>query len=106
MREEHGPLDVRAHTETWEDVLRLQAEGVYPAAFAAIHSPVLMLHGAYDPHPGEMIRASLLPHLPQLEYREIARCGHSPWLERAIRDEFFAVLHDWLLRHHVEGRGA
>lgn len=28
-----GPLDVRAHTETWDDRLRLQREGVYPAAF-------------------------------------------------------------------------
>jgi pimeloyl-ACP methyl ester carboxylesterase len=27
---ESGPLDVRAHTETWQDMLRLQEEGVYP----------------------------------------------------------------------------
>ncbi len=103
-----GPFDTRAHAETWNDMLRLQEEGVYPAAFSAIESPVMMLHGAYDPHPGGMIRASLLPHLPQLEYREWERCGHSPWLERAIRDEFFAVLRDWLTRrilgdgHHRE----
>src|SRR5947209_12079030 len=53
------PFDLRAHTETWEDMVRLQAAGVYPAAFAAITSLVLMLHGAYDPHPGSMIRTSL-----------------------------------------------
>ena len=49
--------DARAHLETWEDMLRLQAEGVYPAAFESIDVPVLMLHGAVDPHPGPMIRA-------------------------------------------------
>ena len=98
-REETGPFDVRAHTETWEDMVRLQEEGVYPAAFALIESPVMMLHGAYDPHPGQMIRASLEPYLPQLEYREWERCGHSPWLERGIRDEFFAVMRDWLAQH-------
>jgi pimeloyl-ACP methyl ester carboxylesterase len=92
-------IDVRAHTETWEDMLRLQAAGVYPAAFAAIRSPVLMLHGAYDPHPGGMIRGSLAPYLPQLEYHELERCGHSPWRERAARVEFFAVLRTWLSRH-------
>ena len=81
---------------TWEDMVRLQNEGVYPAAFAAIKSPVLMLHGAVDPHPGEMIRASLAPHLPQLEYREWERCGHYPWLEKSARDKFFSVLRDWL----------
>jgi pimeloyl-ACP methyl ester carboxylesterase len=82
--------------ETWEDMVRLQGEGVYPAAFAAIKSPVLMLHGANDPHPGEMIRASLAPHIPQLEYREWQRCGHYPWLEKSARDEFFSVLRTWL----------
>jgi pimeloyl-ACP methyl ester carboxylesterase len=90
--------DARAFRETWEDMLRLQEEGVYPAAFAAIKSPALMLHGAVDPHPGQLIRASLAPHLPQLEYVEWERCGHYPWLEKAVRDEFFAVLGGWLRR--------
>ncbi len=93
------PFDSRAHAETWADMLRLQDVGVYPAAFASIRSPVLMLHGAYDPHPGGMIRASLTPFIPQLEYREWERCGHSPWIERAVRDEFFAVLRDWIASH-------
>lgn len=89
-------FDERGHHETWDDMLRLQSEGVYPAAFAAIQSPVLMLHGTFDPHPGQMIRASLEPYLPQLEYREWKQCGHYPWLERSVREEFFAVLREWL----------
>lgn len=93
------PFDVVAHDETWNDMVRLQQAGVYPAAFAAIVSPVLMLHGTYDPHPGPMIRASLEPHVPQLEYREWERCGHSPWTERFVRDDFFAVMTGWLTRH-------
>lgn len=91
--------DARACQETWEDMVRLQEEGVYPAAFAAIVTPVLMLHGADDPHPGRMIRASLAPYLPQLEYREWDRCGHYPWLESAVREEFFCVLVGWLAQH-------
>lgn len=98
-REQDEPFDLRAHTETWDDMLRMQERGVYPAAFAAIESPVLMLHGAYDPHPGRMIRASLGPYLPRLEYREWERCGHSPWLETGVREEFFAVMRGWLSRH-------
>jgi pimeloyl-ACP methyl ester carboxylesterase len=96
-----GPevCDAAANLETWGDMLRLQAEGVYPAAFAAIDAPVLMLHGAFDPHPGQMIRAGLEPYLPQLECREWERCGHYPWLERWAREEFFAVLREWLGAH-------
>ncbi len=93
------PFDVRAHTETWNDMVRLQEEGIYPGAFSSITSPVLMLHGAYDPHPGQMIRASLEQHIPHLEYREFDRCGHRPWAEKHARDEFFAVLRDWLMQH-------
>jgi pimeloyl-ACP methyl ester carboxylesterase len=92
------PFDKRAHGETWSDMMRLQREGFYPAAFAAIRSPVLMLHGGFDPHPGEMIRDSLLPFIPDLRFRQWERCGHSPWEEPDVRDEFFATLSDWLNR--------
>jgi len=93
---EPGPLHEHDHRETWEDMLRLQEEGMYPAAFRAIRGPVMMLHGTYDPHPGRMILDGLKPVLPQIEYREWERCGHYPWLEPAARDEFFAVLGAWL----------
>jgi len=58
-----------------------------------------MLHGAYDPHPGRMIRASLEPYVAPLEYREWERCGHDPWRERGVRDQFFVALREWLGRH-------
>ncbi len=89
-------FDPVAHAQSWDDMIRLQEDGAYPAAFASITSPVLMVHGDYDPHPGAMIRDSLLPHVPQLEYIELARCGHSPWNERYAREEFFAVVGWWL----------
>ncbi len=88
--------DAEAYFESWEDMLRLQENGVYPNAFDAIRAPVLMLHGSADPHPGPMIRDSLLPYLPHLEYREWERCGHYPWLERAVREEFLEALGGWL----------
>ncbi len=88
--------DAIAYQETWDDMVRLQTDGIYPAAFASIHSPILMLHGAADPHPGKMICASLRPLLPQIEYIEWDRCGHYPWREKAVRPEFFSVLRRWL----------
>lgn len=95
---ESNPLrcDARGNHETWSDLLRLHDEGTYPAAFSAIRCPVLMLHGAEDPHPGVLIRDSLTPVLPQLEYVEFPRCGHYPWLELHARDVFLAGLRAWL----------
>ena len=89
-------VDARSNKEVWDDVVQLQEAGTYPAAFSAIKSPVLMLHGAHDPHPGPMIRDSLLRHIPHLEYVELDRCGHDPWRERYGREEFFRVLRKWL----------
>jgi pimeloyl-ACP methyl ester carboxylesterase len=93
---EDDQVDAQAHHETWDDMMRLQAEGAYPAAFAAIKVPILMIHGTFDPHPGRLIFESLRPHLPQLEYREFERCGHYPWLERATADAFFSLVLEWL----------
>ncbi|HEX9886261.1 MAG TPA: alpha/beta hydrolase [Longimicrobiales bacterium] len=90
--------DHRGNVETWRDMVRLETQGFYPAAFDVITAPVLMLHGDTDPHPGGMIRATLAGVLPQLEYVELERCGHYPWLERHARQEFFGVLGDWLVR--------
>ncbi|MBI1850224.1 MAG: alpha/beta hydrolase [Planctomycetes bacterium] len=95
---ERVECDARAHDESWTDMVRLQDAGVYPAAFATIDAPVLMLHGADDPHPGPMIRASLAPHIRRLEYIEWPRCGHYPWLERHARSAFFAALREAITR--------
>ena len=69
---------------------------MYPAAFSAIDAPVIMLHGTVDPHPGGMILDNLRSYIPHLEYREWERCGHYPWLESVVRDEFLKVLRQWL----------
>lgn len=101
-KDESEPFDLTAHDETWSDMRRLQDDGTYPNAFAAIESPVLMIHGQHDPHPGKMIRDSLLPFLPQLEYREFERCGHSPWIEKSSRERFFSAICEWLEEHAIQ----
>jgi pimeloyl-ACP methyl ester carboxylesterase len=89
-------VDAVGHEQTWRDVLRRQATGLEPQSFHAIGSLVLMLHGDDDPHPGTMIRDTLLPHIPQLEYVGIPRCGHEPWRERHGREPFLTALQGWL----------
>ena len=96
---DEGPFDARGHEETWSDMMRCQAEGLYPAAFSRVRGPVIMLQGAYDPHPGAMIRELLARVMPQVEYKEWERCGHYPWRERACREDFLAVLKAWLSEH-------
>jgi pimeloyl-ACP methyl ester carboxylesterase len=100
-------FDARGHAETWSDMLHLQNSGIYPSSFEAIKTPVLMLHGDFDPHPGPLIRSSLEPYLAQLEYRELSRCGHYPWAERYASEEFYATIRDWMgALTSASGRGS
>lgn len=99
---ETEPFDMKAHTETWNDMLRCQDEGIYPQSFTLIKSPVIMLHGTYDPHPGKMIRDSLKRYIPQLEYREFKKCGHTPAIEIYARDDFFKLMRNWLKNRFSE----
>ena len=91
--------DARGHRESWGDMLRLQEEGILPAALAAWRGPTLMLHGDGDPHPGEMIRDTLRAVSPHLTWIGLARCGHEPWRERGAREAFLRALGGWLADH-------
>ncbi len=91
------PPDAAGNIETWDDVLRLQREGIEPGIFRAIAARVLMIHGDMDPHPGFETRDLLRCLIPQLEYVEIERCGHEPWRERFARDRFLDILRKWIL---------
>jgi len=100
------PFDAKGHEETWSDLLRCQDEGIYPQSFTSIRVPVLMLHGADDPHPGQMIRDTLKQYIPHLEYHEFPRCGHQPEIEKYAKDDFFAVMNGWLEEKLAEKTGA
>ncbi len=91
--------DALGHDETWQDMIRLQTKGEFPQSFSSIDIPTIMLHGAYDPHPGKMIYESLRHYIPQLTYKEWPACGHYPWLEIEAREKFFTTLHEWLSQH-------
>lgn len=89
------PLDAVGHEETWNDVLRRQRDHVDPDCFATITCPVTMFHGDADPHPGPATRDTLRRFIPRLEYVELQRCGHAPWLERHAREPFLALIREW-----------
>ncbi len=91
--------DARGHRESWGDMLRLQRNGIYPAAFSYVGVPVLMMHGDYDPHPGRSTYDTLQTVMPQIEYEELVGCGHYPWWEQHGRGAFFTMLREWLARH-------
>jgi len=94
--DETEEYDRKGHDESWRDMLRLQASRVYPETFVRIRAPLLMLHGDWDPHPGQTTLKTLVPYIPHIEYAEIQNCGHYPWRERHARAKFYGHVRAWL----------
>jgi pimeloyl-ACP methyl ester carboxylesterase len=92
-----GEFDRKAFDETWGDMIRCQKERIYPDLFVNISCPVVMIHGDYDPHPGKITADYLKTYVPQLEYKELANCGHAPDIEKYARNEFYEFLGSWVI---------
>jgi pimeloyl-ACP methyl ester carboxylesterase len=88
--------DEQGFRETWSDALRLQEQGIQPAEFSAIKVPVIMIHGADDPHPGDMIFQSLNRYICHLKFVQIPQCGHKPWIELRAKAQFYQLMEESL----------
>jgi pimeloyl-ACP methyl ester carboxylesterase len=84
--------DEAGFRQTWADALFLQESGVQPAEFARVKAPVIMIHGSEDPHPGALIHQSLVPLVRDIQFQELRRCGHKPWVEQEAKEKFHELL--------------
>lgn len=95
-------FDRQGFEETWNDEMRCQDEGIHPQQFAKITCPVIMLHGAHDPHPGKMTYHQLREFIPHLEYKEFERCGHDPLIEKYAHKEYALFVKSWIAENLVK----
>jgi pimeloyl-ACP methyl ester carboxylesterase len=59
---------------------------------AKLLCPVIAIHGDHDPHPADGVEKPLSKFLRDFQFILLKNCGHTPWLERQARAEFFNVL--------------
>lgn len=87
-------VDIRGdiHRGVWSEAARLRASGELLGMAPAIRCPVVAIHGDYDPHPAEGVRAPLAAGLRDFRFERLAHCGHKPWVERQARNAFFELL--------------
>jgi pimeloyl-ACP methyl ester carboxylesterase len=76
----------------WKEAEELRASGELLRIGKGIHCPVVAIHGDYDPHPYEGVKIPLSSILADFRFILIEKCGHIPWIERNVRDEFFDIL--------------
>ncbi len=76
----------------WAEAEQLRKDGELLGAATKIVCPVVAVHGDYDPHPAEGVRAPLERVLADFRFILLKKCGHEPWAEKHAHDEFFRIL--------------
>ena len=77
----------------WPEAATLRASGELLRQAARVASPVLAIHGDYDPSPAAGVQDPLARVLRvPFEFILLKACGHTPWLERRASAELYQLL--------------
>ncbi len=80
-------------TGVWPQFTALRDKpGYLKSLFTQITAPVVVIHGAYDPHPIDGIRPFLESCLRNVVFHILPDCGHYPWIERNAKAKFYKIL--------------
>jgi pimeloyl-ACP methyl ester carboxylesterase len=85
-------LDLAIYKSVWEEASRLRETNELINCAEKIKCPVVAIHGDYDSHPIDGVEKPLSAKLSNFKMIRIKKCGHTPWKERYIKDEFFNIL--------------
>jgi pimeloyl-ACP methyl ester carboxylesterase len=80
------------YERVWKDAQEIRGSGKLLALGKNIRCPIIAIHGDYDPHPQEGVKIPLSGILKDFQFILLKNCGHSPWIEKKARNEFFQIL--------------
>lgn len=80
------------YRSVWQEAVELRRGGKLLEMGKRIECPVVAIHGDYDPHPPEGVRAPLSGVLTDFRFILLEDCGHLPWLERGAKERFYEIL--------------
>ncbi len=76
----------------WKDAAELRRSGKLLELAKHVKCPVLAIHGDYDPHPADGVNKPLSATLKSFRFIQLKNCGHRPWMEREVKEEFYKIL--------------
>jgi pimeloyl-ACP methyl ester carboxylesterase len=86
------PLRGSVYQGVWESAAALRRSGELLNLGKKIHCPVTAIHGNYDPHPAAGVCDPLSSIIRDFKFILLDHCGHTPWLEKQARDNFYQSL--------------
>lgn len=80
------------YQSVWSKASMLRQTGELLKIGREIQCPVLAIHGDYDPHLSEGVEKPLSKVLKNFRFVLLKKCGHEPWNEEYVKDEFYKIL--------------
>ena len=80
------------YQRVWAQASKLRSSGELLKLGDRIQCCVVAIHGDYDPHSFEGVKAPLSCVLRDFRFILLPKCGHYPWLERRARKKFYDIL--------------
>jgi pimeloyl-ACP methyl ester carboxylesterase len=85
-------LNGNIYKSVWKEAEDLRKSGKLMDYVKKIKCPVIAIHGDFDPHPAEGVEKPLSKVLKDFRFILLKNCGHTPWMEKLARDEFYKIL--------------
>jgi pimeloyl-ACP methyl ester carboxylesterase len=98
LRGEHLKIRYDIYERVWREAAEMRRHGTLLELGKKIRCPVIVIHGADDPHPFEGVTKPLVKVAGDFKFILLKRCGHTPWAERFAREKFFSELEEELAR--------
>ena len=84
--------DSEMHNKVWSEAAKLRTSGELLKAFKNNKSKLYLIQGELDPHPVQGITLPLQENDIPCETYILQRCGHSPFMEKYAKEEFYKIL--------------
>jgi pimeloyl-ACP methyl ester carboxylesterase len=88
--------DVRVSGEiyraVWNEASEMRRSGELLRRARMVRCPIAAIHGDADSSPAAGVAEPLSGALAEFRMIVLARCGHTPWLERSAQEEFYRTL--------------
>ena len=84
--------DSQMHNVIWKEAAKLRTSGKLLASFKNIKNKIVLIQGEIDPHPAKGIIIPLQENGIECETYILEKCGHSPFMEKYAKEDFYKIL--------------
>ena len=84
--------DSQMHNMVWEEAAKLRTNGTLLTSFKKIQSKLFLIQGEIDPHPAKGVVVPLQENGVKCESYVLEKCGHSPFMEKYAKEDFYKTL--------------